>query len=524
MTTHSYAEEANESSRLHPDVEALRDQLTALIKSQGDEARSCHKVLTDQIISFDVRLRSIEKDSGSGPRLDMYQTQVDFEHKLLRHQQELKNMIGDVVRTEELKASEETVKRANNLRIQTLEYRLKEMADSQEEIRTVLQSLLKKDRSKEPAGTFNPENIANQVYATSVQRIDKLLERELVPLLNEQEQRLAAGIERRFAMGKEEQRTSTRGENELLQRVNMLDESFKTLETSMLRSQSLAPESRRSTEDLKMLEKMLNQGLNQTKLDWKNDISRLESDFAALNSKVEGLPNTLKGELAQQGFLLEGQIKAQCAVIGVQAHAELQPLQQAIAQMRTNNSQTKQEVELLRSDYAAFLQQLAALEGRTKELETWVSSAQERSDDALNQSIVIDKSGDASDKSPDGLATFGEMEVVGKVVQKGRMKGGIRGIQQLHLTESSPEESSRSVTPGLTAEQITADIFEGLLETEMEHCMSLLKPQEFVLSSLDSYRDMGRAAVSPLLSWDPDEEQDEGANLSDRRVDVRRFG
>jgi len=150
-----------------------------------------------------------------------------------------------------------------------------------------------------------------------------------------------------------------------------------------------------------------------------------------------------------------------------------------------------------------------------------VSSAQERSSDVLNQSIVIEST---PDPSPAGLATFGELATVGKVAPQARMKGGIRGIQQLHLAESSPEESSRSATPGLTAEQITADIFEGLLGAELDHCLSLLKPQELVLSSLDSYRDMGRAAVSPLLSWDPDDEQDEGANLSDRRVDVRRFG
>jgi len=514
MTSHSYAEDGNEPSRLHPEVESLREQVTALIKSQSDETRSCHKVLTDQLISFDVRLRSLEKDGSTGPRLDMYQTQVDFEHKLLRHQQELKSLIGDVVRTEELKASEEAVKRANGLRIQTLEYRLKELGDSQEEIRAVLQNLLRKERNKD---SINPENVANQIYATSVQRIDKLLERELVPLLNEQEQRLAAGIERRFALGKEEQRTSSRGEIELRQRVNLLDESFKALETSMLRSQSLASDAKRSLdgkEDVKMLEKALNQGLNQTKMEFQKAIGRLEGDLGVLSRKMEEISNVLEGKL-------ESQFTAQKASIQTQMRAEIQPMQETFSQIRLSNGQTQREVELLRSDYVATLQQLAGLESRTKDIEAWVSSAQERSSDVLNQSIAIEST---PDPSPAGLATFGELATVGKVAPQARMKGGIRGIQQLHLAESSPEESSRSATPGLTAEQITADIFEGLLGAELDHCLSLLKPQELVLSSLDSYRDMGRAAVSPLLSWDPDDEQDEGANLSDRRVDVRRFG
>ena len=263
-----------------------------------------------------------------------------------------------------------------------------------------------------------------------------------------------------------------------------------------------------------MLEKALNQGLNQTKMEFQKAIGRLEGDLGVLSRKMEEISNVLEGKL-------ESQFTADKASIQTQMRAEIQPMQETFSQIRLSNGQTQREVELLRSDYVATLQQLAGLESRTKDIEAWVSSAQERSSDVLNQSIVIEST---PDPSPAGLATFGELATVGKVAPQARMKGGIRGIQQLHLAESSPEESSRSATPGLTAEQITADIFEGLLGAELDHCLSLLKPQELVLSSLDSYRDMGRAAVSPLLSWDPDDEQDEGANLSDRRVDVRRFG
>ena len=508
MTSHSYVDDANDSARIHTELDAIKDQLSSLIKLQGDESRACHKLLSDQLVSFDVRLRAMESDSQPHPRLDIYQAQVDFEHKLLRHQQEVKTLIGDVVRTEELKNAEEAMKRSNSLRIQTLEYRLKEVMEAQEEMRNVVQTMLRKEKGRETS--VKTEDIVNQVYATSVQRIDKLLERELVPMLSEQEQRLAAGIDRRLAMIKDEPRSTSRGELELKQRVNALDDSLRALETSLLKSQSLVPDSRpslSSRDDFKALEKTL----QQTKSDFQYSVSHLETALKSLRNDFENASERLKTDIVRQGREVDTQLKAQREELEAQWKV-------VVEEVKGGVGRNKQELQALRGDYADSIQQVGNIVRRVQELENWVSSAQEQGPDALNESMVIDKYEDVSDKSPDNLATFGDPETIGKMVHQSRMKGGIRGIQLLHLGESSPEVSSRSATPGLTTEQVTADIFETLLREEMEHCVELLRPQELVLSSLDSYR----VAVSPLLSWDPDEEQDEGANLSDRRVEVRR--